>query len=87
MYLYCFAEIGSLFLFSYRNDQVSDEMLLYHMLLTLQSKRNQVWELVVDFTHASDQNRFKVLKVLFSFYLLVQLTLSLIRISTFRIFL
>ena len=51
--------------FFYRNDQVSDEMLLYHMLLTLQSKRNQVWELVIDFTHSSEQNRFKV-KILFS---------------------
>uniref|UniRef100_A0A7M5VE60 Ras-GAP domain-containing protein n=3 Tax=Clytia hemisphaerica TaxID=252671 RepID=A0A7M5VE60_9CNID len=44
----------------YINDQVSDEMLLYHMLLTLQSKRNQIWELVVDFTHSSEQNWFKI---------------------------
>ena len=42
------------------NERVTDEMLLYHILLMLQSKRNQVWELVVDFTHSSDQNRFKV---------------------------
>lgn len=39
---------------------MSDEVLLYHMLLTLQPKYGSQWELVVDFSHSSRENRFKV---------------------------
>ena len=71
-----------------RNDQISDEVMLYFILLTLQQKHNQPWELVVDFTHTAEQNLFKV-----SFYKLASLitgtlrVMFVIRVTNFTCFL
>ncbi|KAJ7378700.1 Neurofibromin 1 [Desmophyllum pertusum] len=43
---------------SVRGDQISDELLIYHALLTLESCIDRPWELVVDFTHTTLENRF-----------------------------
>ncbi|XP_047141766.1 neurofibromin isoform X1 [Hydra vulgaris] len=43
----------------YMNDMISDEVFLYHILLTLQPVRGENWELVADFSHTSLVNRFK----------------------------
>ena len=43
-----------------RGDQISDELLIYHALLTLESCIDRPWELVVDFTHTTLENRFSV---------------------------
>ncbi|XP_020613799.1 neurofibromin-like [Orbicella faveolata] len=51
----------------FRGDQISDELLIYHALLTLESCIDRPWELVVDFTHTTLENRFSpstVLKLL-----------------------
>lgn len=45
-----------------RGDQISDELLIYHALLTLESCIDRPWELVVDFTHTTLENRFSVSK-------------------------
>ena len=47
-------------LLTFRNDMISDEVFLYHILLTLQPVQEEGWELVVDFSHTSPVNRFKV---------------------------
>ena len=45
-----------------RGDQISDELLIYHALLTVESCIDRPWELVVDFTHTTLENRFSVSK-------------------------
>ncbi|RMX38597.1 hypothetical protein pdam_00008370 [Pocillopora damicornis] len=48
-------------------DQITDELLIYHALITLESCIERPWELVVDFTHTTLENRFSpstVLKLL-----------------------
>ncbi|XP_015765754.1 PREDICTED: neurofibromin-like [Acropora digitifera] len=42
----------------FRGDQISDELLLYHALLTIEGCIEKPWELVVDFTHTTLENRF-----------------------------
>lgn len=44
----------------FRADQINDEILIYHILLTLQPVYGQSWELIFDFTHTGGDNRFKV---------------------------
>lgn len=44
----------------YRPDHINDEILIYHVLLTLQPVYGQSWELIFDFTHWGPDNRFKV---------------------------
>ncbi|KRX68358.1 Neurofibromin, partial [Trichinella sp. T9] len=39
--------------------EVNGNMLIYHVLMSLKSKRNEHFELVVDLTHASTENRFR----------------------------
>lgn len=51
----------------FRGDQITDELLIYHALITLESCIERPWELVVDFTHTTLENRFSpstVLKLL-----------------------
>lgn len=42
----------------FRGDQINDELLIYHALLTIACCIEKPWELVVDFTHTSLENRF-----------------------------
>ncbi|XP_048582480.1 neurofibromin-like isoform X2 [Nematostella vectensis] len=43
----------------FRPDVINDELLIYHMLLVLEPFNDRPWELVVDFTHTTLDNRFK----------------------------
>eukprot|EP00794_Sanderia_malayensis_P014143 gene14143-15620_t len=43
----------------YRGDVMNDEILIYHVLVTLQPVYGQPWDLVVDFTHSASDSRFK----------------------------
>eukprot|EP00795_Rhopilema_esculentum_P015875 gene15875-7206_t len=43
----------------YRADQINDEILIYHVFLTLQPVYGQSWEVIFDFTHTGPDNRFK----------------------------
>ena len=48
------------FILNFRGDQITDELLIYHALITLESCIERPWELVVDFTHTTLENRFSV---------------------------
>jgi len=43
----------------YKTEHINDEILIYHILLTLQPVYGQSWELIFDFTHTGPDNRFQ----------------------------
>lgn len=60
----------------YFKDEIGDDLLLYHILLTLQPKYGQPWDLVVDFTHTCPENRFKIETLARAFVILPEMQLK-----------
>lgn len=44
----------------YRMMEVTVDVLIYHVLMTLKPYQHKPYELVIDFTHTNAENRFRV---------------------------
>ena len=47
-------------LYCYRLLEINGDLLIYHVLLTLKPYYHKPFDLVIDFTHTTAENRFRV---------------------------